>query len=211
MPIIDIIKDLIKDYNYEISTLKYGILGLYKGTKIQLNEKITDEFFASIVNLLNSEFGTPIYIHSYYGLIWNKDKKYISCNFIEEIYGSSFFDICIFDRIPLGKKLSYKEYDLIDSTIKQVFCELDFRCNTVVNYARNGLFSYTVSNEKTQWVLDLKGKNMTCYFMGISTIDTKTIKLTPRYWCKKSGNFQNLETLKDAIKQSFSEYKDAVK
>jgi len=204
MTVIDIIKDLIKDYKYKISTQRYGILGIYKATKIQLNEKNTEGLFTSIINSINNEFGAPVYIHSYYGLIWTKDGKYISCNIIEEIYGSDFMDIFLFDKIPLGRKLTYNEYDFIDKTIQQVFGRFGFICNSLVNYNRNG-FAYIVLNDKMQWLLQIKGKNMTCYFSDICKVDTETSKVTPRYWCKKRVNLKKLETIKNAMEQSFSE------
>ena len=118
MSAIDTIKDLIKDYKYIVSTKKCGFLGLYKATKFQIDDKITEELFTSIVSLFYDNFGVPVYIHSYYGLIWNKDGKYISCNTIEEIYGSVFLDVYLFDKLPLGKKMPYREYHLIDEAIK---------------------------------------------------------------------------------------------
>ncbi|MDE7395192.1 MAG: hypothetical protein K2M95_03625, partial [Clostridiales bacterium] len=203
--VIDIVKDLIGNYKYEISTHKYGILGLYKGTKIQLNETITERLWTSIVTSLNNEFGVPVYVHSYYGLIWNKDGKYIACNIIEEIYGSDFMDIFLFDKIPLGRKLPYKEYGLIDGAIKQVFGKFDFNCNTFVNYNRDGFFVYIVSNEKMQWLLQLKGKNLTCYFSDVSIVDSVTKRVTPHYWCKKRVSSKSPETIKNAMEQSFLE------
>lgn len=211
MSAIDIIKDLIKDYKFKMSTRKYGILGFCIGTEIQFDEKITQELFATIVNRFNTEFGAPIYMHSYYGVMWYYGGEYISCNIIEEIYGSDFLDVFLFNKIPLGQKLPYKDYNSIDSVIKQVFCEFGFNCDTLVNYNRDGLFPYIVLNEKTQWLLHLKGKNMTCYFSDVKIIDAKTKQVTPRYWCKKTVNFKNLETIRNAMKQSFSEYENAAK
>lgn len=204
MAVMDIIKDLIIDYKYKISTQRYGILGLYKATKVQLNEKNTEDLFTSIINSINNEFGAPVYIHSYYGLIWSKDGKYISCNIIEENYGCEFMDIFLFDKIPLGRKLTYNEYDFIDRTIKQVFDKFGFICNTLVNYNCN-IFTYTALNEKMEWLLQIKGKNMTCYFSDICKIDAVTSKMTPHYWCKKRVSLKSLETIKNAMEQSFSE------
>lgn len=204
MSVIDIIKSLIKNYKYEISTQRYGILGLYKATKVQLNEEISEELFTSIINSINNEFGEPVYVHSYYGLIWNKSGKYISCNIIEEIYRCGFMDIFLFDKIPLGRKLTYKEYNFIDKTIKQGFGKFGFNCNSLVNYSCN-IFAYTALNGKMEWTLQIIGKNMTCYFTYVSKIDAATSKMKPLYWCKKRVRLKKLETIKNAMEQSFSE------
>lgn len=211
MSVIDTIKDVIKDYKYKISTHRYGIFGLCKGAKIQIDEKTTEELFTSIVSLFNNEFGVPVCVHSYYGFIWIKDGKYIACNTIEEIYGCDFLDIFVFDKIPLGKKLSYEKYDLIDGTIIEVFHKLGFNCDKFIHYNLFELFLYIVINEKTQWSLQLKGKKMACYLSEVSPMDDGMKRVTPRYRCKKIVNTNNLEAIKNAMEQSFSDYQKAEK
>lgn len=191
-------------------TQRHGFLGLNKGKKIQFEEKITEELFTSLIASLNHQFGIPIFIHSHYGLIWHKDDKYICCKLIEEIYGSDFLYIFLFDKVPLGKRLAYNDYCAIDEAIKQVFNEYGFKCNTPVNYNSFG-FAYSVSDGNIEWLLQLKGKILACYFADVTVIDSKTQKITPRYWCKKIINSNNTSTIKNAMKQSFCENQKAAK
>ena len=204
MSVIEILKDLIEEYKYEITKYKCGFFRLNSAWKIQFKEERVEELFQSLLTSISKVFGMPEYVHSYYGLIWNKDGKYISCNIIEGKYCCGFIDVFVFDKMPFGKKLTYNKYSLIDGGIKQVFDECGFVCNSLLNYNQNG-FAYFVVNEDKQWLLQIRGRKMTCYFLDITVIDAETKRATPRYLCKKIVNPNNTESIKNAIRQCFLE------
>ena len=211
MSTIEILKDIVKEYKYDVTSYSCGFLKSNKGSKIQLNENPTQELFSSLTESLKNTFGTPVYMHAYYGMIWENGGQYIAFNLIEEGCHFDLIDIFVLDKIPGGKKLTYQKYDLINETIMQTFDECGFARNASGGFSLTGFgytdigFMYIVSNEKIQWFLQLKNDRLSCYFSDLTAVDSNMTRVTPRYRCKKFVNANDPETIKNAMRQSFAE------
>lgn len=205
MLLIENLKDLIKEYEYEVQPLPSQIFSLKKiGTKIKIKEKFSEELFSTILSKLNCEFGTPVYVHPYYGFIWKNSDSYVAFDLVEEHYGYDSLNIFMFNKIPFGKKLKYDMYCSIDGAIWQVLLEHGFKNNSMNSYSSTG-FAYFVSNEKMQVLLILKRKTLRCYFSKLTSVEHGLQKVTPHCGCKKTVNVSDTDKIKAAIEQCFAE------
>lgn len=181
---LDLIKQLISQYNYTIKTFRpYGIFSCVKAEQIKIEDTATTEMFLNILNILTEEFGEPIFVHSYYGFIFERDKKYIACNIIEENYGYDVLDIFIFKKIPLGKKIAYSTYLQVDNTVKIFADEMSLNFTFGNHYAENQ-FLYYIGNNRFQILITIKKTELLYYILKVVPEETGT-RAIPQYNGKK--------------------------
>ena len=200
---IESVIKLINQYKYRVSKHFYGFFGLKKAQKIQIEADATLETARSIFNALKKELGNPVYVHSYYGYIFEQDEKFISFNAIEETYGCTFLDIFIFKKIPSGKTITYDKYMQMANNIKTVAIENNFHCEILINYSKD-IYSFSlISDKKIQWLIFIHQKEIDYYLSQLINSDNTT-KVTPKNYGKEAANRDDTESLRKGLNKIFS-------
>lgn len=203
MALFEIIQKIIDKSEYDISPIR-GFFGLNKGKKIKLKAKATQELFSDIFQKICKILGSPIYVHTYYGYMWEKNGEFLSYNIIEEYYQDETIDFFLFNRFPSGKKLNYQDYIQKVETIKQVFADHNLACNDYINYFDNGLI-FLGNNNETQCLILIKRRSLFFYYSQKEPLENGMTKLIPCYTRKKRIVFSDTVTIKRAAENCFAE------
>lgn len=199
---VDSIIKLINQYKYRVSKYSYGFFWLKKAQKIQIEDDATIETARNIFNALKEELGDPVYVHSYYGYLFEKDEKFISFNAIEETYGCTFLDIFIFDKIPSGKKITYDTYLQMVNNIKTVATENNFHCEILISYGKD-MYSFSlISDKKIQVLIFVHQKEISYYLSQLIYIDNTT-RAIPKCYGREAAKRDDAESLRKGLNKIF--------
>lgn len=196
---IDCIQKLISPYPYTVKPYRpYGIFGVAKAEQIKIEERPTHEIFSDIFNQLVQTLGNPVFVHSFYGFIFQIDKKLISCGVIEETYGQDVIELILFNRIPHGKKIPYCTYESIKNTVKNVAEGYGFTLDDALHYADNR-FIFVIQNQKYQTMLLMK-ENEFAYTLSKLTTDPVGMRVTPQQYGKCTVRWDDTASVKEKLK-----------
>lgn len=154
MDLMKIAYEILNEYEFEAVPNRV-IFGFINGKKLKLKNNMTAEQFFNLFSKICELLGAPIYVHSYYGFMWENDGKFLALNTIEERYGCDVTSLFVFGKLPLGKKLSYNYYAQIEEMVKQVFSDYNLDCSRFIHYG-DGKFIFLGDNTETQYLLILK-------------------------------------------------------
>ncbi len=193
---------LLNQYECRVSKHFYGFLVLKKAQKIQIEADATIETARNIFNTLEKEMGNPVYVHSYYGYIFEKDEKFISFNTIEETYGCTFLDIFIFKKIPSGKKITYEKYKQMVDNVKTVAVENNFHCEILINYSKD-IYSFGLISDKNIQVLILINQKEIDYYLSQLIKSDNVTRAIPKSYGKEVANRDDAKSLRKGLNKIF--------
>lgn len=201
MTLLEIVQKIIYEREFEITSI-HGFFGIKKGTNIKLEERFSHEKFSELFNKICETLGNPIYIHSYYGFMWEKDGNFLAYNAIEEYCQNEAIHFFIFDKLPRGKKLKYQYYTQIVETVKQIFANQNLFFADIIHYY-NKNFCFLAENNKTRCILMIKRYSLFFGYSQKEPLEDGTVKMTPRYTRKKKMLFDDVAVIKREVESCF--------
>ncbi|MDE6676312.1 MAG: hypothetical protein K2K12_01190 [Clostridia bacterium] len=178
---------------------------LKKARKIKIEEEITAELFTDIFCGLIQAFGNPVFVHSYYGFIFEGDGKYIAYNIIDETYNCGVLDIIIFNKIPAGKKISYKLYSQVNDTVKTLAIENGFRFDDITHYAENQMV-YLLESDRVAIFFIIKSNEL-LYFLSKLIPNEMGHRVVPQSSGKESAGWSDISQLREVLERIFYQSK----
>lgn len=109
MSLLEWSQTLLNGYQYKTKHIR-SILNTNKRLKIELTERYKPSRFEELFTKICESMDTPVYVHSYYGYIWEKNGEYLALNVIEEYYQIDTIVLYLFNKLPKGNKLTYIDY-----------------------------------------------------------------------------------------------------
>ena len=209
MTVSEITQNIIGKHDFEIVPERYFV-GIKKGTKIRINEDSTNELFAELYDRVCQAYGTPSFVHSYYGFIWERDGKYLALATIEENYQYEVIDLFIFNRLPRGKKLRYQDYADIVQAVKQVCQNNNLTFNSYLHY-HDKTFYFMPENDETFCLIMIKPHSLFFALSQKEHMEDGATKVIPGYTRRKILMGNGVSTIKKAVEDCFVAEKTAVK
>ncbi|MDE5592445.1 MAG: hypothetical protein K2I75_00770, partial [Clostridiales bacterium] len=153
-------------------------------------------------NAICDELGSPLYVHSYYGYVWENGGEFLAYNEIEEGYDYGLINFSVFNKLPRGKKLTYSDYMQTVDTIGQIFINNNLTPLGHIHY-HNNRFYFAAENDKTQCILSIKNYSLFFYCSQKEVIENGIIRMKPRYMRQKKLTNDDLDTLKREVESCF--------
>jgi len=132
MTIPDLLRKIESEYECVVSP-KHFFYSISGTRTIRLTAFPKDELYAGLLEKIRQALGDPCYVHGYYGFVWEKDGRYLTCNTPEVSYGCSAIVVYSFGYLPLGHKLKYPYYMQRMEAIHRFFRERNYCCYHDIN------------------------------------------------------------------------------
>ena len=202
MAFIETVQEIVSGYSFEVAAYR-GLFGIRKGKRIEIKEEVTAERFSDLFAKLSQSLGSPIFVHSYYGFLWEKDGECLALNTVEKSYEVQVSTIFVLRKIPIGKKLPYAQYAQIEKGIQQVFGEQKLAVDPFVHY-RGGQISCFGNNDETQCLLVLKPRSLAFYCFSKEPLGEGMMRMVPRYARTERISLQDGSTVREALRNCFA-------
>lgn len=199
---IKYLTNLIKSYKYTITPYSRGIF-LPKLKRIRI-DNFTSETFTEIFNILITALGEPVYTHSFYGHLWKKGDKVIAYCQIEEQPHYESLNILLLNVIPIGNKMPYEEYSLIDTAVKSFADKYSLLFYNCITYNDTNKMSYLLYSNTRELLLNI-GKKTINYYLSIIKHEEIGDRHIPKSHGKKSINRKSNENVNKALNEIFDE------
>lgn len=194
-------------------TYSNGFLGINRGTRIKLKSGSTEKgLFTELYHKTCELFGEPTAIHSYYGFIWDSGNGFLTLSTVQEGYDWFSYNFFIFEKMPHGNKLSYRDYSQTVETVKRIFAEhgLSFKrkdgtLTLVAQYYNNKQFSFLAEGENTQCLLTIKRNYMFFGYSRKEVLDKGMARIKPLCAREKKMRFTDPAVIERELKSCFEE------
>ena len=202
MALIEIVHEILKEYDFEMKRNRV-FLGFGNGKKITLKNNVTEKEFFDLFSKICELLGAPNFVHSYYGFIWKSNGEFLALNIIEESYGCDVTSLFLFRKMPIGRKVTYHDYNQIEEFVKQTFSDHDLNCSRFVHYC-DGKFIYLGDSPNTQCFVILKKHKMEFYCSSKKSFGDGMTSVVPRYSRKEKISLRDLSTIQQALQNCFN-------
>lgn len=183
MSLFDIMQNVLKKYEYEVSATR-EFLVLKKGRNIKLKAQVTQELFLNIFEGIKAILGSPVYVHTHYGYVWERSGEYLAYNIFEEGYNYEVIRLYFFNKLPSGQKLKYQDYEQIVGAVKEVFAEHNLKSNNFISYIDN-TFIFLGENNNTMCIISIKRRSLSFGYSKKEPISDGMTRMIPQYTRKK--------------------------
>lgn len=197
MDLFELAVNIVGESEFEVSSVRGG-----RGKAIKLKEQVLSERFSAMIENIRETLGCPSFVHTYYGFIWEKDGKFLAFNAIEEYYNYEVISFFVFDKLPRGKKLNYRDYVQIVEAVGEVFSKRNLVFNDFIHYHDN-TFCFLADSREEQCILTIKRRSLFFGYCQKEYSDDGTIRMIPRYSKNKALLSWNPQTIRNAVQSCF--------
>lgn len=163
MTLVEIVRNLIGEYEYETRPAR-GLFWIKIGVNFKLKQQLDRQRFFELFDKICETLGSPEYVHSYYGYVWEKDGSYLTYKDMEEFYNCDVTNFYVFNKLPRGNKLTYQNYTQTVEAVNRVFAKYDLFCADSFHYSDKS-FGFLAENDTAWCLLTVKRHSL---FFGYS-------------------------------------------
>lgn len=197
MALKEMVQEILGERGFEIRKNRL-FLNFSNGWEIKLKETLVGNNFFDLFSELCGVFGHPVWVHSYYGFVWEQGGDFLSLNNIEEVYNSDITCLFVFKKMPIGKRVSYEIYAQIEEIAEQVFSENNLKNVPYFVHYGSGKFTFSGNNSEKRCVLTIK-KNLLEFYSYQKGVQYRT----HRSFQKTIGSMKDPSTIKQALERCF--------
>lgn len=201
MTLLEVTQKIIAEHKYIINPIR-SILGIKKGTCIKLLDKAEPELFSELYNAICDRLGIPLYVHSYYGYIWESNGECLAYNCLIEGCDYWVINFFIFRHLPCGKKLTYPEYTQFVDTINQIFTSNNLTFIGYIHY-HNNMFSFEAENKEEKCDLYIGKKLLIFHRLQKETMESNIISVKHRYTRQNKPSTIDLTNITREVENCF--------
>lgn len=197
MDLFELAKNIAGESEFEVSSVHGN-----RGKAIKLKKQVLPESFSAMLEKIREALGSPSFVHTYYGFIWEKDGNFLAFNAIEEYYNYEVIAFFIFDKLPHGKKLSYRDYTEIVEAVGEVFSKQNLVFHEYIHY-HDKAFWFLADGREAQCILTVKRRSLFFGYCQKEYSDDGTIRMIPRYSKNKALLSWNPQTIRNTVQSCF--------
>ena len=202
MSLLEWSQTLLNGYQYKTKHI-CSILNTNKGLKIELTEKYKPSRFEELFTKIFESFDAPVYVHSYYGYIWEKNGEYLALNVIEEYYQIDTIVLYLFNKLPKGNKLTYIDYTEMVDNVKHVLANHQLSICEQSIYYNAKAYLFLAESPKNSCLISIKRKRLTFYYSKKEQLGNDTTRICPLYTRKRALHLCDSMTVRQALENCF--------
>lgn len=202
MTLLEITQALICEHESDMSPIR-GFFGFRHGQQIIVNAPATQKLFSSLFQRACELLGEPLWVHSYYGYLWEKNGAFLACNVIDEYNRGDTIRFFLLNRLSCGKKLHYRDYAQTVDVIRHVFADHHLACGDGICY-HDKTFVFLADNNEIECLLLIKSHSLFFSYSQKEQIDERTTRIMPCYTRRKKIPAGDADTIKRAVENCFA-------